>query len=90
MFVLDYMLTSNFMQDSQSKSLSQPQGPLPDCVFISSNQPVPRPTPLMTCTKADKAAIARKRKAAGPSTNEGKRAPAKKSKEGKGATANLP
>jgi len=44
----------------------------------------------MTCTKADKAAIARKRKAAGPSTNEGKRAPAKKSKEGKGATANLP
>jgi len=51
---------------------------------------MPRPTPLTTCTKAGKAAAARKRKAAGPSTSEGKRAPAKKSKEGKGAAANLP
>ena len=90
MFVLDYVLTSNFMQDSQSTSLSQPQGSLPDCVFISSNQHVPRPTPLTTCTKAGKATIARKRKTAGPSTSEGKRAHAKKSKEGKGATTNLP
>ena len=51
---------------------------------------MPRPTPLTTCTKVGKAIAARKRKAAGPSTSEGKRAPAKKSKEGKGATANLP
>ena len=70
MFVLDYVLTSNFMQDFQSTSLSQPQRPLPDCVFISSNKPVPIPTPLTTCTKAGKAAAARKRKAAGPSTSE--------------------
>jgi len=44
----------------------------------------------MTCTKVGKAAVASKRKAAGPSTSEGKRAHAKKSKEGKGATTNLP
>lgn len=89
-FNLDYVLTTNFLQDSQCTSLSQPQGPLPDSVFISSNQHVPRPTPLTTCTKAGKAAATKKRKAAGPSTSEGKRAPAKKTKQVKEVVANQP
>ncbi|KAG2565029.1 hypothetical protein PVAP13_7NG067089 [Panicum virgatum] len=34
-------------------------GPLPDCSFIASNQPVPRPAPLTTATKKGKATAKR-------------------------------
>ena len=43
---------------------SQAMGPSPDSQFILTNQPVQRPQPLTTSTKAGKAAIARKRKLA--------------------------
>jgi hypothetical protein len=43
---------------------SQVFGPLPDSQFIATNQPVERPQPLTTCTKAGKkAATTTKRKA---------------------------
>ena len=44
------------------------QGPLPDCSFIATNQPIPRPAPLTTTTKRVKDIAKRKR--AGKNTKE--------------------
>jgi hypothetical protein len=87
-FLLQYVLPTYLFQGSQSTSLSQPQGPLPDSSFICSSHPVARPVPLTTCTKAGKTAADRKRNAAGTSSKDGNQAPAKNSKPRKGAAAN--
>lgn len=57
---------------------SQVNGPLPYNDYIISNQPVARPVPLTTSTKAGRAASTRKRKAS--TSKDGKDAGAKKTK----------
>lgn len=58
--------------------LSQINGPLPDSDYIMSNQPVARPVPLTTNTKAGRAASTQKRKE--PTSKDGKDAIPKKTK----------
>ncbi|WVZ99234.1 hypothetical protein U9M48_044563 [Paspalum notatum var. saurae] len=56
------LLSQMLQEKSHCTSQSQPLGPLPDSEFISSNQPVARPIPLNTSTKAGRAAATKKRK----------------------------
>lgn len=59
------------MQASKTSHISQDIGPLPDCAFISQNQPVLRPIPVTTATKAVKAMLAKKRKATAKKKTDG-------------------
>ena len=59
-FYIPICVNHFFLQGSEPTSLSQPQGPLPDNAFITSNQHVQRPIALTTCTKAGKAASSRR------------------------------
>ena len=59
-FYIPICVNHFFLQGSEPTSLSQPQGPLPDSAFITSNQPAGRPIALTTCTKAGKAAASRR------------------------------
>jgi len=52
------------LQASSTIAPCQSLGPLPDCSYIAANQPVPRPVPPTTASKAIKAAV-NKRKAPG-------------------------
>jgi len=56
------------LQDTQASAVSNSFGRLPDNEFIMTNQPVEMPTALTTCTKAGKAAAAKKRKASTSTT----------------------
>ncbi|RLN09836.1 uncharacterized protein C2845_PM11G23480 [Panicum miliaceum] len=60
----DTMLSQMLEEASSRVAPYQPLGPLPDCSYIAANQPVRRPVPPTTATKAIKAAL-NKRKAAG-------------------------
>jgi len=77
-FFIDTMLN---LQASSIVAPYQPLGSLPDCSYIAANQPVPRPIPPTTASKAVKAAL-NKRKAAGNKSKDatGKKAKATRSK----------
>jgi hypothetical protein len=60
---------------ASSVAAHQPPGPLPECCYIAVNQPVARPVPPTTASKATKTTL-NKRKAAGtkPKDATGKKA----------------
>lgn len=62
--IFSYIDTILTLQTSSTIALYQPLGPLPDCSYITTNQPVPCPVPPTTASKAIKEAL-NKRKAAG-------------------------
>ncbi|XP_039789047.1 uncharacterized protein LOC120655353 isoform X2 [Panicum virgatum] len=77
----DTMLSQMIQEASSIVAPYQPLGSLPDCSYIAANQPVPRPIPPTTASKAVKAAL-NKRKAAGNKSKDatGKKAKATRSK----------
>ncbi|KAG0515116.1 hypothetical protein BDA96_10G251600 [Sorghum bicolor] len=66
------VLSEMLGEETHESSLSQPQGPLPDPIFIMSNQPVQRPTPLTTSTAAGRAALSKKRSSTSQKTSSKK------------------
>ncbi|CAN6339283.1 unnamed protein product [Urochloa humidicola] len=64
------LLSEMLSQEPQPTLQSQVQGPLPDNGYILSNQPVARPVPLTTSTKAGRRAASSTRQRKEP-TNKG-------------------
>jgi len=58
-YVFNNNCNTNMYASIASTACDTNHGPLPDCSFIASNQPVPRPAPLTTATKKGKATAKR-------------------------------